>query len=57
MMFLIKLLDLTLVLMKFQFFIKIRNMNDEKLTIKSKSEISEEIVDRVIKQIKLKFSG
>jgi phosphopantothenoylcysteine decarboxylase/phosphopantothenate--cysteine ligase len=28
-----------------------KNMNDEKLTIKSKSEISDEIVDRVIKKL------
>ena len=28
-----------------------KNMNDEKLAIKSKSEISDEIVDRVIKKL------
>ena len=32
-------------------YYKDKNMNDEKLAIKSKSEISDEIVDRVIKKL------
>ena len=51
MMCLIILLDLTLILMKFQFFIKTKNLKNEKLAMKKKSEISEEITDRVIKQL------
>ena len=44
------LLDLTLILMKFQFF-KDKEIKNEKLAMKKKSEISEEITDRVIKQL------
>ena len=37
--------------MKFQFSIKIKNIINEKLAMKKKSEISEEITDRVINQL------
>ena len=51
MMFLIKQLDLTLDFNEVSIYYRDKNMNDEKLTIKSKSEISDEIVDRVIKKL------
>ena len=37
--------------MKFQFFYKDKDIKNEKLTMKKKSEISEEITNRVIKQL------
>ena len=51
MMYLIVLLDLTLILMKFQFFIKDKDIKNEKLAMKKKTAISEEITDRVTKQL------
>ena len=38
-------------------FYKNKKIKDEKLAMKKKSEISDEIIDRVIQTIKLKFSG
>ena len=51
MMFPINQLDLTLDFNEVSIFYKDKSMNDETLTIKRKSEISDEIVDRVIKKL------
>ena len=51
MMYQINLLDLTLDFNEVSIFYKDQEMKNEKLTMKEKSEISEEIIDRVIEQL------
>ena len=51
MIFPIKQLDLTPIFNEVSIYYRDKDLDNERLTIKSKSEISEEIVDRVIKKL------